>query len=113
MHDIVSKDLEDKESTPFKALTLDVELYQQFLDTSDHSEEQKHQLLEAMWMIMTAFADLGFDLRTEESCGQNSDECAVRNLAAEVVLSSQKTPSLRNFKAVAAASNDQRDREKI
>ena len=113
MHGVSLEELEEDTARPYKALTLDVEYYQQLLDTSDYSDEQRQQLLEAMWTIMTAFVDLGFDLRAEETCGQSRGESAVRNLAKEVVLSSQRSPNLEKFKAIADASSDLHEREEM
>ncbi len=41
---------------------IDVEKYQSYLDDVDLSDEQKKELLEALWMIMRTFIDIGFGL---------------------------------------------------
>lgn len=54
-----------------RALTLDVALYQGLLDDPDIEEADKMAFLEALWSIMVAFVDLGFDVGpAAKSCGQ-------------------------------------------
>ena len=62
------------------ALTLDVALYQQYLDDADLSEAEKREFLETLWSVIVGFVDLGFgvhplqqaapDLCDDELCGQ-------------------------------------------
>lgn len=111
MQSVDLEELEDDAVRPYKALTLDVELYQQYLDAPDVSEDQKRQFLEAMWSIMVGFVDLGFEVRAEESCGQNPPTVAVRELAANAMIESTSGSRPQTFNAAADAPNDQRERE--
>jgi hypothetical protein len=43
-------------------LTLDVELYQHYLDDSDLSDAEKAELLETLWSIICEFVRLGFGI---------------------------------------------------
>ena len=51
-------ELSPKENQP--GLTLDYELYQQYLDDSDLSEAQKQEFIETLWTIIVSFVELGF-----------------------------------------------------
>lgn len=54
-----------------KALTLDTELYQRYLDTTDMTDDQTREFVEALWTIIVSFVDLGFSVApAENSCGQ-------------------------------------------
>jgi hypothetical protein len=60
-----------KASKPRPTLTLDVEKYQHLLDAPDMSEDQKKELLEALWLFVVSFVDLGFDMQSaEDTCGK-------------------------------------------
>jgi hypothetical protein len=61
-----------KEATqPFAPLSIDWELYGQYLEDSDLSEEDKRACIEALWSIMVSFVDMGFRLAPlPEICGQ-------------------------------------------
>ncbi|QBK29800.1 hypothetical protein [Roseitalea porphyridii] len=43
-------------------LTLDVALYQEYLDDAELSAEQKQEFIETLWNIIVAFVDLGFGI---------------------------------------------------
>lgn len=43
-------------------LTLDVSLYEDYLENSDLTDEQKREFLQALWIIMVGFVDLGFGI---------------------------------------------------
>jgi len=65
-------------------LTLDVALYQEYLDDAELSAEQKQEFIETLWNIIVAFVDLGFGIHPvqqvmsekDTSCGQTKDESA-------------------------------------
>jgi len=44
------------------ALSIDWELYGQYLNDSDLSEADKRACIEALWSIMVSFVDMGFRL---------------------------------------------------
>jgi hypothetical protein len=56
-----------------KTLSIDFEHYQHMLDEPGLSEEQKDQFLEALWSIIVAFVDLGFEVHpAQEVCGKDT-----------------------------------------
>lgn len=111
MHGVITEELKEDGDAPYKALSLDVDHYQKLLDAPGIPDEQKRLFLEALWSIMVGFVDLGFGVRAEETCGQTSAVTAVRQLAADSVLSSKDRPRALSFNAAAEASNDQQERE--
>lgn len=61
-------------------LTLDVALYQSYLDGTDMSEAQKEEFLRALWSIVVSFVELGFEVHPlQEVCGRNDE--IVENVA--------------------------------
>jgi hypothetical protein len=70
------------DASGFKALTLDVELYQSFIDDPAMSDADKRDLIETLWSIMVSCVDLGFGIHPLQhpelgadfaACGQNAD----------------------------------------
>ena len=55
-------------------ITVDYEKYEHFLETTDLSEDQKREFIEALWSIIISFVDLGFGVhpaqQAENSCGK-------------------------------------------
>lgn len=43
-------------------LSVDWKLYEEYLGTNDLSDDQKRELIEALWYIVMTFVDLGFGL---------------------------------------------------
>ncbi|MEL6477377.1 MAG: hypothetical protein AAFR17_08625 [Pseudomonadota bacterium] len=67
-------------------LELDAEKYQRYIDDPSLSRAEKEQVLEALWSIIIAFVDLGFDVGpASESCGKD----------AKVLESTEETDSNR------------------
>lgn len=53
-------------------LSIDWDAYLPFLENEDISEEQKRELIEALWSIMVSFVDLGFGIHPiQQVCGQD------------------------------------------
>jgi hypothetical protein len=53
------------------SVEIDVEKYQALLDDPDLSDTQKEEIMRALWMVMMAFADLGFGVHpAQEVCGK-------------------------------------------
>ncbi len=48
-------------------LEVDLDYYQSYLDDLDISEEQKREVIEALWTIVVAFVDLGFGINTVQN----------------------------------------------
>ena len=95
----------------YKALTLDVALYEKFLDNPDLTDAQRREFLEALWMIIVSFVDLGFDVQPQESCGQVQGTGALRALAEEAVVNLEHSQTTCPFNNSADTQNDQRERE--
>ncbi|WP_299632610.1 hypothetical protein [uncultured Roseobacter sp.] len=56
-----------------RALKIDVAKYQAMIDDPGLSEDQKREFIEALWTIVIAFVDLGFELHdTDLACGKLS-----------------------------------------
>jgi hypothetical protein len=52
-------------------MTVDVALYQSYLEDSGLSEAQKEEFLRALWGIVVSFVELGFNVHPlQEACGQ-------------------------------------------
>lgn len=54
-------------------LTFDVARYQEYLDGSDLTPEQKEEFLRAVWSIVVTFVELGYGVHPlQEACGKDS-----------------------------------------
>lgn len=65
----------------FAPLTLDVELYQSYIDDPSMSEADKRELIETLWSIIVNFVDLGFGIHPLQqaqdgkgAAGDNGDD---------------------------------------
>lgn len=71
------------------ALRFDWEDWREYLDDCDIPDDQKRELIETLWAIVTGFVDLGFGLNpTQQICGETIDLKAVLDAA---VLNSDDT----------------------
>lgn len=95
----------------YKALTLDLALYEQYLDSPDLTNDQRREFLEALWTIIVCFVDLGVEIRPEESCGQLLGTETLRALAEEAVVNCRQAQTTCPFNDSADTNNDQRERE--
>lgn len=88
----------DSSETDYSALTLDVGLYQDYLDDPSLSEEDKCELIAALWSIVVSFVDLGFGIHPLQQAQKDGGACGQDNtidqIAATVAGSSvvQSTP---------------------
>lgn len=61
----------------YRALTFDAALYEAMIDDLGVPEDEQQAYLEAMWTIIVAFVNLGFEISMEdtsaETCGQTDD----------------------------------------
>ena len=63
----------ESNSSHYKALTINYELYEQYLENSDLTEVQKREFLDALWNIIIGFVDLGFGVHPiSQTCAQNA-----------------------------------------
>ena len=70
-------------------LSIDVARYQEYLDGSDLTPEQKEEFLKAVWSIVVTFVELGHGVHPlQEACGKDH-ECDGESpaQAADAVLS--------------------------
>ena len=55
-------------------LTIDWDAYLPFFEDENISEEEKHELIEALWSIVVSFVDLGFGVHpVQQACGKSDD----------------------------------------
>lgn len=53
------------------SVEIDIARYQGYLDDTSLDDDQKEEMIKALWVIMTAFVDLGFGVHpAQEVCGQ-------------------------------------------
>jgi hypothetical protein len=72
-----------------RALTIDVERYQSYLDGGDLSDAEKEAFLQALWNIICAFVDLGYELNpVQKFSGEAVAKAHERALASADVVSS-------------------------
>ena len=70
-------------------LTIDWDAYLLFFESEDISEEQKREMIEALWTIMVSFVDLGFGIHpVQQVCGQ---DVSLSELPAADVINSNNT----------------------
>lgn len=61
------------EPMAYPPLNFDFEAYTHHLDELDLTEDQKRDLLEALFQIVRSFVDLGFNMHpVQQACGQNT-----------------------------------------
>lgn len=53
-----------------KTLTLNLAQYEDQLDDAELSEDEREELLKALWTIICCFVDIGYRIETPKSCGQ-------------------------------------------
>lgn len=65
-----------------KSVEIDVEAYQSLLDQAELTNEQRTEFLEAMWSIIVAFIDLGFDVHpVQQAAAQAEPERQLASIA--------------------------------
>lgn len=73
------------------SLTIDWELYGEYLEDSDLSDEQKREFIESLWSIVVAIVDLGFGVHpVQQACEQNGIERVI--LPDDVISSFKNIP---------------------
>lgn len=72
-------------------LSIDWETYLPFFEEDDIPEDQKQELIEALWSIVVSFVDLGFGVHpVQQVCGQ---DISLAEMPAIDVLNSFNTTS--------------------
>lgn len=66
------------------SVEIDVERYDAYLKDSDLSDEQKRELLQALWNVIVEFVSLGFGVHPlQQACGKPEQSDAI--LSADVL----------------------------
>ncbi|MGD1925902.1 MAG: hypothetical protein ACFB03_17195 [Paracoccaceae bacterium] len=82
-----------------RALFLDTDLYQRYLDSTEYTDEAKRDFVEALWSIMVSFVDLGWGIhplqQLEEICGQLEDDADLLSQQSDQPLKSECTKAIR------------------
>lgn len=69
--DNTSKFIETFSTAARPTLSIDIDRYQEYLDGSDLTPEQKEEFLRAVWSIVVTFVELGYGVHPlQEACGQ-------------------------------------------
>lgn len=70
--DVPAETADKADAVPSRpVLEVDVAKYQAYLDDGDLSDEQKQELIEALWSIIVGFVDLGFGVHPVQNvCGE-------------------------------------------
>lgn len=67
-------DTENQDNKPnYPTLSIDWDLYGQYLEESDLSDEKKRELIETIWGIMISFVDLGFGVESVQ-CAEHDQQ---------------------------------------
>lgn len=75
-----------------RMLKVDIERYQSYLDDTDMTPAQKEEFLQAMWLIMMSFVELGFEVHPlQEVCGKDGQSDTQSALDAPDALQSGKS----------------------
>lgn len=91
------------EEKPGKAIQIDTAKYQAYLDDPDLSDEQKEQIVKALWQIMMAFVDLGYGISPlQQACGKLAESDDESGNSDSALLSSDPTTLTETFNVHAA-----------
>lgn len=81
-------------------LTLDVALYEHYLENSNLTDEQKQELLETLWNLICEFVFLGFGVTStqlaQDSCGQGNALSTTNAETPSVALDSNPHDTTQN-----------------
>lgn len=71
-----------RSTTTSPTLSIDVNLYQHYLDNSDLTDEQKTELLETLWGIICEFVQMGFNVHPVQQAQHSSGKEGIIALTA-------------------------------
>ena len=80
--------------TPYKALVLDLDHYQAMLDHPKINDTRRREIIEALWKIICCFVEIGYQVQPAESCGQNPEIPALREIPAKDSVYSTDNPAI-------------------
>lgn len=58
-----------------QAITVDYDLYAHFLDDADMSEDQKREVLQALWNIIVEFVAIGYEVHPVQQAQRARNAC--------------------------------------
>lgn len=65
-------DTECQDTQPnYPTLTIDWDLYGEYLEESDLSDDEKRELIQTVWNIVVSFVDLGFGIESVQCAEQD------------------------------------------
>ena len=74
------------EAAARRIIKVDVERYQSYLDDTGMTDQQKKDFLQAMWLVMMSFVEIGFEVHPiQHVCGKASspgNETSINELDA-------------------------------
>ena len=93
------KDSGDLMTSPARrTLSIDVDRYQQYLDGSGFSDEEKRVYIESLWSIIVMFVDLGYELSpVQKFSGEAITKAHATLLSQPDVISSKSVPLTTNL----------------
>lgn len=84
-----------------RMLKVDVERYQSYLDGMDMTQSQKEEFLEAVWLIVVGFVELGFEVHpVQEVCGKVDQNGTQRAIGAFDRVSSEHPKDIKGVNDV-------------
>lgn len=96
----------EKGGTGRRALEIDWKRYEAYLAEADLSEAEKRQFLEALWSIVVAFVDLGFEVHPVQiACGQVAEGGSSAPLLMADVIDLESSSPTRPFEKDARRSD--------
>jgi hypothetical protein len=99
-----STDINDQESNPtYPTLSIDWDLYSEYLEDSDLTDDQKREFIQTLWNIVVSFVDLGFGIHPMQQAYEENDELS--SLIADTVLSSDHPKQTYESKSKARDDN--------
>ena len=89
---------------PYRALVLDTDHYQRMLERPDLTDTQRREIIQALWVIICTFVDLGYQIASEESCGQEAEQPALTSDAVRDLLKSPANTITNTFETSATTA---------
>jgi hypothetical protein len=83
---------DNHEPAPYPSLTVDWDLYAEYLEQSDLSDDQKREFIETLWAIVVSFVDLGFGVGQPQN--QNAEPSKNAPFLSQNLLYSQAIPQI-------------------
>lgn len=81
-----------------EALEVDVARYQAYLDDPRLSDDEKEEIIRAVWSIMMVFVEHGFGVHpTQQACGQVPETTSSATLEATEMVDCEDTDITKEF----------------